>query len=129
MIGFDNGQAGKLCRFYANSMFICRCLAIGNHRCLGPYFRDESALGREFFFSYWHPLLIAATGKDAVGGAYGELATTIGWGPVIIASLVCMAVSYACIIALKTMVKKRMLHWFAFYCGLLAVLCLSVMPW
>jgi undecaprenyl-diphosphatase len=80
-------------------------------------------LAVSFSFLIGMPLLIAATGKDALDGAYGELAQAIGWGPVILASLVCMGVSYACIIALKTMVKKRMLHWFVFYCGLLAILC------
>lgn len=80
-------------------------------------------LAVSFSFLIGTPLLLAATGKDAIDGAYGELAEAIGWGPVIVASLVCMAVSYACIIALKTMVKKRMLHWFAFYCAMLAILC------
>ena len=80
-------------------------------------------LAVSFSFLIGTPLLIAATGKDAIDGAYGSLAEAIGWIPLIVACLVCMVVSYACIIALKTMVKKRMLHWFAVYCALLALLC------
>lgn len=81
-------------------------------------------LAVSFSFLIGTPLLLAATTKDAVRGGYGELAQAIGWSPLLAAWVVCAVVSYLCILALKLMVAKRLLHWFALYCLLLALLCL-----
>lgn len=75
------------------------------------------------------PLIAAVTVKDGLRGGYGELIAAVGFGPIALSWLVCLVVSYLSIIALKLVVGKRLLHWFAAYCGALAILCLSLYAW
>jgi undecaprenyl-diphosphatase len=74
-----------------------------------------------FSFLVGLPLIAAAAGKDALDGGFGALIVAVGIGPLAVASISCFAVSWGCIIALKLVVARRLLHWFAGYCALLAI--------
>ncbi|TVR16253.1 MAG: undecaprenyl-diphosphate phosphatase [Planctomycetota bacterium] len=83
-------------------------------------------LAVSFSFLTGLPLIAAVTVKDGVRGGYGALLEAVGFAPLALSFVVCFVVSYVCIIALKLIVAKRLLHWFAAYCGGLAVLCITL---
>lgn len=83
-------------------------------------------LAVSFSFLTGLPLIAAVTVKDGVQGGYGDLMEAVGFAPLALAFSVCLVVSYACIIALRLVVAKRLLHWFAAYCAVLAILCIAL---
>jgi len=72
------------------------------------------------------PLIAAAAAKDAIGGGFGALLAQTGAGPLIVAFLASLLVGLASIAALRLVVRRRGLPWFAAYCTLVALICFAV---
>lgn len=76
-----------------------------------------------FAFIVGLPLIAGACLKKTTDGKFGELIATVGWGPLVVGFATCLAVSLASIAALRLVVTRNHLQWFALYCGLLAAAC------
>jgi undecaprenyl-diphosphatase len=81
------------------------------------------ALAVSYSFLVGLPLIAAAAGKDALDGGFSRLVTEIGLLPLSVAFLTALVSGIASIAALKLVVGKRRLVWFAGYCGLVAIAC------
>ena len=69
------------------------------------------------------PLIFAAAAKDALDGGFARLVDAVGPGPLTAAFATSVLSGLVSIWALKLVVGKRGLHWFALYCGLVAIAC------
>lgn len=69
------------------------------------------------------PLIAAAAGKDAVSGGFGRLIEAVGFGPLALAFAASLFSGLGSIAALRLVVGKKGLHWFALYCLGIAVAC------
>jgi undecaprenyl-diphosphatase len=83
----------------------------------------KPALAVSYAFIVGIPLIAAATAKDAIGGGFGRLATEVGILPLGVAFSAALVSGLASIVALKLVVGKRRLVWFAGYCGVVALVC------
>lgn len=79
-----------------------------------------------FSFLIGLPLIAAATAKDALSGGFCALWQTIGPVPLAVAFVVSLLSSLLAIVLLRLVVSRDLLHWFAAYCGLLALTCLVI---
>ncbi len=84
--------------------------------------RPETAVA--FAFVIGLPLIGGAALKKAWDGGFGELLAATGPAVLVAAVLSCLGVSMVSIVLLKLVVRRGYLHLFAFYCGVLALLCL-----
>lgn len=83
----------------------------------------KPALAVSYAFIVGIPLIAAATAKDAIGGGFGRLAAEVGVLPLGVAFFAALVSGLGSIVALKLVVGKRRLVWFAGYCGVVALVC------
>ncbi|MCU0694672.1 MAG: hypothetical protein MUF54_25115, partial [Polyangiaceae bacterium] len=82
------------------------------------------SLAVSYSFLVGLPLIAAAAAKDAWDGGMSDLAVRVGLVPLSVAFLTALVSGLASIAALRLVVGKRRLVWFAAYCGAVAALCL-----
>jgi undecaprenyl-diphosphatase len=82
-----------------------------------------------FSFIVGLPLIAAATAKDAIDGGFAALVEVTGWMPLIVAFLSSCISGFIAIALLKLVAGRRRLHWFAWYCLIVAGLCLGLAIW
>ena len=85
----------------------------------------KPSLAVSYSFLVGLPLIAAAAGKDALDGGFSRLVAEIGLLPLSVAFVTALVSGIASIAALKLVVGKRRLVWFAGYCGLVAVACFA----
>jgi undecaprenyl-diphosphatase len=83
--------------------------------------RGELAIAVSFLTGA--PLILAATGKDALDGGFSALYQFVGLLPLTIAFVTTFMVSIFAISLLRSFVVGRHLHWFGWYCLVLSIIC------
>ncbi|MCL2825340.1 MAG: undecaprenyl-diphosphate phosphatase [Polyangiaceae bacterium] len=82
------------------------------------------AMAVSYSFLVGLPLIVAAAGKDALGGGWGMLVEQVGLVPLLVAFSTALVAGLGSIVALKLVVGKRRLVWFGAYCGLVGLVCI-----
>lgn len=72
------------------------------------------------------PLIAAAASKDALDGGFAALIDAVGAGPLAVAFVASVLSGLASIAALRLVVNRQGLHWFAGYCLLVALVCFGL---
>jgi len=83
----------------------------------------KPALAVSYAFIVGIPLIAGAAAKDAIDGGFTRLLHTVGPWPLVVAFSAAVVSGLASIAALKLVVGKRRLVWFASYCALVAFVC------
>lgn len=83
----------------------------------------QPALAVSYAFLVGLPLIAAAAAKDAIDGGFTRLLAEVGALPLSVAFLAALISGLASIAALRLVVGKRRLVWFAGYCLVVAVVC------